>query len=238
MLSFLREQGGADVPSRKPKDAAGQISSNGVEPSQEEKFLTVASHKVRTRRSTILLAVLFIAGLLCLWFMIRKSTPSTAVATTVDANSEQDKIESAMTRLIGVKSEMSSRMDEIVNKFYEFSNVLQVRVNELAKNPFTLDLLTEGSKKPGMGPIDVAHLRRQEIERRARELKLLSIMQSDQGRCCMIGNRILREGDSIKDFVIRQIGENSVRIEWKPEQEDRPPGAGSERVEIVLELTQ
>ena len=238
MLSFLREQGGAEESSRKTEVAAGQTSSNGVKSPQEEKFLTVASHGGRTRRSTILLAVLFIAGLLCLWFMIKKSTPSTAVATTVDT--EQTQVEQAMSRLTGVKSEMFSRMDEIVKKFYEFSDVLQIKVDELAKNPFTLDLYVGGSKKKTeqepAPKMDVALLWRQEIERKAQELKLLSIMQSDQGACCMIGDKILRNGDSIQDFVISQIGEDFVKIEWRPEQDDRPPGTESERVEIVLAL--
>jgi hypothetical protein len=238
MLSFLREQGGTQASSGKSNRAADTTSGHGAEPPREEKYLTVASHGGRTRRSTILLAVLFIAGLLCLWFMIKKSTPSAAVATTVDT--EKAQIEEAMTRLIGVKSEMFSKMDEIVKKFYEFSDVLQIKVGELAKNPFTLDLFGAGAKKePEVKPgprMDAALLWRQGVERQAKDMQLLSIMQSDQGTCCMIGDQILRKGDSIQNFAIRQIGEDYVTLEWKPEQDDRPPGTESERIEIVLEL--
>jgi len=34
---------------------------------------------------------------------------------------------------------MAGRMDEIVKKFYEFSDVVQVKVNELVKNPFAVE---------------------------------------------------------------------------------------------------
>jgi preprotein translocase subunit SecG len=131
MLSFLREQSGVQSSSGKGDTAMG--SANGAESRQEEKYLTVEAHERRTRRSTILLAVLFIAGLLCLWFMIKKSTPSAALAVT--NKNEETRLETALARLTGFKSEMFNGMDEIVKKFYEFSNVLQVQVSELAKGP-------------------------------------------------------------------------------------------------------
>ena len=235
MLSFLREQGGVEVSSGKSEAAANKTLGQGAEPPLEEKYLTVASHQGRTRRSTILLAVLFIAGLLCLWLMIKKSTPSAAVATTVDT--EKAQIEAAMTRLIGVKSEMFSRMDEIVKKFYEFSNVLQININELSKNPFALDLFAEKDGPKVEAPkIDSVLLWRREIEQKAQDMQLLSIVQSDKGICCMIGDQILREGDTIEGFKVRQIGEDFVKLEWDPEHDNRPPGA-EDRIEIVLRLS-
>lgn len=237
MLSYLREQGSAELPSRKEDVASGQTSSGNGEPA-EEQYLTVADPGGRTRKSTILLAVLFIAGLLCLWFMIKKSTPSAAVATTVDT--EEVQVEAALARLTGVKSEMFNRMDQIVKKFYEFSNVLQVKVSELAKNPFTLDLFTKKAKKePDVEKapkVDAVLLWRRQIEQKAQGMQLLSIMQSDQGQCCMIADNILRKGDSIDGFKVQQIGEDYVNLEWAPGQDDRPPGAENERVEVVLRL--
>jgi preprotein translocase subunit SecG len=235
MLSFLREQGGTGVPARKADVVAGETSAGGVEQPQGEQYLTVA--KGRTRRSTILLAVLFIAGLLCLWFMIRKSTPSAAVAMTEDI--EEVQVEAALSRLTGFKSELFKRMDEIVRRFYEFSNVLQVKVDELAKNPFALELemkSAEESEVQEVPKIDPALFWRQEVERKAQGFQLLSIMQSDQGKCCMIGDTILRKGDSIQGFKVRQIGEDFVTLHWEPEHDDRPPDTENERIEIVLKL--
>jgi preprotein translocase subunit SecG len=239
MLSFLREQSGANAPSRKEDAAVGKPSAGGGEPSQEEQYLTVASHGGRTRRSTILLAVLFIAGLLCLWFMIKKSTPSAAVAITVDTE-EEVQVETALARLTGFKSELFKRMDEIVRKFYEFSNVLQVQVSELAKDPFALELnMTSAKKEPEVKEvpkIDPAVVWRQEVERKAKDMKLLSIVQSDKGTCCMIGDTILRRGESLQGFKVRQIGEDFVKLQWEPERDDRPPSAEQERIEIILKL--
>jgi hypothetical protein len=238
MLSFLREQGGVDVPSRKPDVAGGKTSRDGTEQPREEQYLTVAAHQGRTRRSTILLAVLFIIGLLCLGFMIKKSTPKAALATTVDT--EETQIEAALARLTGAKTEMFSRMDEIVRKFYEFSNVLQVQVSELLKNPFTLELLMAGVKEePDVKEtptVDAAMVWRQEVQRKAADMQLLSIMQSDQGTCCMIADKILCKGDSIDGFEIREIGSDFVKLEWSPERHDRPAGTESDRVDVVLRL--
>jgi preprotein translocase subunit SecG len=239
MLSFLRDQGGVSAPSRKG-DATGKGSANGVEPSQEEKFLTVAAHEGRTRRSTILLAVLFIAGLLCLWFMIKKSTPSAAMATTTGPT-EEAKLEAALARLTGFKSEIFNGMDEIVKKFYEFSNVLQIQVSELAKNPFSSEFFMrnkkEESKVERAPQMDMATIWREEIQKKAEALQLVSVVQSDQGTCCMIGDKILREGDSIQEFKVQQIGDDFVKVEWAPEQDERPPGTESEHIEIVLKLS-
>lgn len=237
MLSFLRDPDGADVPSQNDNIAAGKTSAGGVEPSQEEQYLTVAS-KARTRRSTILLAVLFIAGLSCLWFMIKKSTPSAAVALTVDT--EEVQVEAALSRLTGFKSELFKRMDEIVQKFYEFSNVMQVKVDELSKNPFALEIqLKKPKKEPKVEKkpeINYALVWRQEIEQKAQDLKLFSIVQSDKGKCCMIGDVILSKGDSIQGFKVYQIGEDFVKLQWEPEYDNRPPGTEDERIETVLKL--
>jgi hypothetical protein len=236
MLSFLREQGGVDVPSRKDDVAASQTpTGDGEQP--QEKYLTVADPGGRTRKSTILLAVLFIAGMCCLWFLIKKSTPSAAVAMTEDV--EEVQVEAAISRLTGVKSEIFKRMDEIVKKFYEFSDVLQVKVNELSKNPFALELdLTKTKIEPEVKvpTIDPALVWRQGIEKKAQGFQLLSIMQSDYGASCMIGDTILRNGDSIQGFKVRQIGEDFVKLRWEPEHDDRPQGAEKERIEIVLKL--
>ncbi len=229
MLSFLREQGGLDIPSGKDDVTAGKtLTGDGEKP--QEQYLTVAGHGGRTRKSTILLAVLFIAGLLCLWFMIKKSTPSAVVAQTVDT--EEIHVETALARLTGFKSELFSRMDEIVKKFYEFSDVLQVKVNELSKNPFSLEMEMNSAEVVN----DPALVWRQDIERKAQALQLLSIVQSDKGTCCMIGDKILREEDSIQGFKVRQIGEDFVKLQWEPEHDDRPAGTETECIEYVLKL--
>ena len=228
MLSFLRDQNLEDLPAQKKMNTtAGKAPGDGTEKSQESEYLTVAAQGKRVRKSTTLLAVLFIIGLLCLWFMIKKSTPKAASAAA--GKTEDTLIETAIARLTGVKSAMFSRMDEIVGKFYEFSDVPQVKVNELAKNPFELETFsTNLEEKPGAegkgNEIDANKLW-QQMRRRSQGMQLWSIMQSDQGNRCMIDDKILLEGDSIKGFKVLQIGDIFVKLE-------------SNGVEIVLKLSE
>ena len=229
------------MPAQKPNAATGRATGKGGAESEDQGYLTVAEHGKRTQKSTAVLAVLFIAGLLCLWFMIKKSTPQAASAA--DTETEGTQIETAITRLTGVKSEVFGRMDEIVRKFYEFSDVLQVQVGELVKNPFKLELFLTGIKEEPrvdkmIPEIDVEMLWRQQIQQKAEGLELSSIMQTGRGNCCMIGSDILYEGDSVDGFKVRQIGDSYVKLEWEPKRDEKRLAAQSGGVEIVLRLSE
>ena len=225
MLSFLRDQSLEDLPAqKKTSTTTGKAPGDGTDKPQESEYLTVATQQKRVRKSTTLLAVLFIIGLLCLWFMIKKSTPKAASAGSVET--EETLIETAINRLTGVKSKIFSRMDEIVKKFYEFSDVPQVEVNELAKNPFEIETFSANlRKKPVAEEIDTKNLWQQQIRYKSKGMQLLSIMQSNQDNCCMIDDRILYEGDSIKGFKVLQIGDSYVKLE-------------SDGVQITLKLSE
>jgi len=246
MLSFLQEQGPGGPGKHEPgtKQAGAQSredismrqshkgetlpdtnSAEPVKPAQEQDYLTVAVQDKHVRKTTYLLCILFGIGLLSLWFMIKKSTPARASAATVSAQETQ--IEQAITQLIGAKSEMSGSMGKIVEKFYEFSDVQQVGVGELSKNPFKQDIfLGNGIQKSDTGSkipsIDV------ELLKQEKDMQLLSIMragQADATRSCMIGDEIFREGDSIKGFKVSQISDNFVKLQKGD-------------VEVVLTLTE
>jgi len=240
MLSFLREQSNGDLPAQKQNAAVESEPGDGAEKPKEQEYLTVAAPGKRTRKSTILLAVLFIIGLLCLGYMIKKSTPRAASAAS--GVTEETQLEAAIVRLTGVKSEMFNSMDEIVRKFYEFSDVVQVKVGELVKNPFKLEVLSTNVKEESrieikVPEIDTEMVQQQQIRQKAKEMRLLSIMQSDRGNCCMIGDKILYEGDFIRDFMVRQIGDNFVKLEWSPDRSKDSSGTQSEPVEIILNLS-
>jgi hypothetical protein len=172
--------------------------------------------------------------------MIKKSAPQAASAAP--AGTEETQVEAAIARLTGVKSEMFSKMDEIVRKFYEFSDVLQVEVGELVKNPFRLELLMAGVEESDAGEkapeIDVGTMWQQQIRHKAKNLRLSSIMQSHRGVCCMIGNEILYEGDSINDFKVLQIGDRFVKLEWNPKSDNGLVGPPSDSMEIMLRLSE
>jgi hypothetical protein len=160
--------------------------------------------------------------------MIKKSSPRAAAAAT--GQTEEKEVEMAIARLTGIKSEIYTRMDEIVRKFDEFSDVQQVNVSELARNPFRHDLFLSDLKEMSdtqerdAGPNDEA-IRKRQLAMQARSMHLLSIMQSERGKCCMIDDKILYERDSIKGFTVSQIGSSAVSL-------------NAEGVEIVLKLSQ
>ncbi len=246
MLSFLREQNQGDKSKR--NSDTNKLQSQNTGKTQEQEYLTVATQENRARNSTIMLIVLFIIGMLCLWFMIRRSSPQAASAEIIET--EEAQIETAITRLTGVKSEMFNKMDEIVSKFYEFSDVLQVQVNELVKNPFKfelflVDLNVNSEAEEKADEVDAELLWQQQIRQKAEELQLLSIMQSEQDTllvqssnsepnyCCMIDDDILYEGNLIEGFRILQIGNSFVKIEWDCEDD-----SGHSKVQIVLKLSE
>ena len=238
MLSFLRDQNSEELPAEKKmkaaaaaagkaagsKKSAGSKAADSKEAgsinkvlrddastSQEPEFLTVSSHGKRVRKTTTLLVILFIIGLICLVFMIKKSSPKTASAS--DSQKEETLVETAIARLTGVKTQMFNRIDEIVGKFYEFSNVPQVKVNELAKNPFELETISGNIKRSAENEMDARALWQQQLRQNSKGMQLWSIMQTHQGNRCMIDDEILGEGDSIRGFKVTEIGDNFVKLE-------------------------
>lgn len=240
MLSFLRDQGSGDSAAQKSADSTGRAEPGVLEDAQGQKYLTVANRRKSVRRSTILVVVLFGLGLVGLWFMIRKSSPQTASAAPTGV--EETQIEDAIARLTGFSSEMFSRMDQIVKKFYEFSDVMQVQVSELVKNPFEIEVFLNSLKQElnaeeQEATIDAELIMLQRLRERSKGMQLSSIIESDQGKCCMINNQILSEGDTVKGFKVAKIGQGFVKLEWKPEQhgplENQPQG-----LEIILKLSE
>jgi hypothetical protein len=119
--------------------------------------------------------------------------------------------------------------------------VLQVEVGELVKNPFKLELAATKVEEPRVEikvpEVDAEMVKQRRIRQEAKEMKLLSVMQSDRGRCCMVGDKILYEGEYIKDFKVCQIGNSFVKLEWDPERKSGTSGDQPEAVEIMLNLS-
>ena len=213
MLSFMREpesQNGTGRPS--PKGGPPRVPTMNVPETQE--FLTVAANGKSLRRS------------------------QPQAASGAPGQGDQAKIEAAIGRLTGVRSEMADRMDEIVKKFNAFSDVAQVRVGELVKNPFeeeggAQDLRTEVVTDVAPDQSDLTR----RMEQQARTLKLLSIMRSDQGNSCMINDQILGRGETIAGFTVVEIGTNSVELACRINGGSEAGAAPTEEMKILLKLS-
>ena len=221
----MREPEYEDSTAQKPVAPNKALPANGTEQKQQQQYITVAARAKSAHKSTMLLAVLFGVGLLCLFFMIKKSTTRTAKAAV--PNNEDKQVETAIARLTGVRSEMFDRMDEIVKKFDQFSDVQQVNVNELARNPFKHELFLGDVQEISdtKDDIDAEMMRKQQLRQQASAMQLLSIMQTAKGYCCMIDDKIVYEGDLIKGFVVSQIGDSFVKL-------------AAEGTEIILKLSE
>jgi len=202
MLPFMKDQDSPQEPTGAENTTGGIGSLDG-----EERFLTTAQHGRHLRHSTIMLAVVFTAGALCVWFMIKKVTPAPTVAAEVQ---EEAKIENAIAQLTGIKTEMDNRMGDIVAKFSELADVEQIDVTDLKKNPFEHELSVGGLTD---GFDSARELLRREVEEKAQGLQLWGIMASDGEACCMINNKFLHKGDKIAGFTVAEIDKRFVKVE-------------------------
>ncbi len=207
-LANILGRGGGDSCSQGSKE----LQNSGQD--QEVECLTATGGK-NVRKTTILVIVVFAVGLLSLLFMIKKTSPQSAGAAVMN---EDTQIEIAIAKLTGVKSEMSEGMERIVKKFYEFSDVQQIGVGELIKNPFNIDKqwgAIEADIETQETDIGFGVMELQSLRQRANKLRLLSILATkDSSYCCIIGDKILYEGDMIDGFRVKQISDNFVKLEW------------------------
>ncbi len=171
-------------------------------PEDQQDYLTVAQHGKAVKQSTIILAVLFVAGAVCLWFMISKTSPSDASAAVSD---EEMQIEAAIAQITGIRNEMDEKLNDVSGLFDNFSDVDQIGVSELKKNPFMYDI--------GLSP-DVTDEDQSLIEFTTEsDLQLWSISTAPgQKSCCMIDDAILYVGDKINGYQVERIENKFVEL--------------------------
>ncbi len=242
MLSFMKEDNLENLTPQEQSD--GHEAPNGVD--NQQAFYTVASKSKKTRKSTMALIIVFCLGIGVLVFMIKDAAPAKAQASKTKGDDTQ--IEQAISRLIGVRTEIFDNLEKIVNKFYEFSDVEQIEVDELVKDPFKLDVVAGDFSGSMDQDTELDHdalleARRREMQRQLSKkthgMQLLSIMQTQQGFCCMVDDKILYEGDMIKEFKVAEITADSVKLRWAQQ-----PSEGEEEtkqigpIEMILKLTQ
>ncbi len=208
MLDFLREQDSKDgngdlTGNEQPSLQSETDGSKGQQPAPDG-YLTVSPDGKKAHKSTILFLVLVGLGLAAVLFMIKKGVPQAAIAQS--ENSEQAQIDKLIERLGGVRSEMSDKVEDIIKKFYEFSNAKQVTVEQLARNPFKTSRV--------LGNNQGEYIRSSGT--RNGTLQLLSIMRTGSNGekiCCMIDDKILYVGDSIGEFKVVKITESAVELQ-------------------------
>jgi hypothetical protein len=219
MLPFMNEDSKEDKPeegqneylndSAEMPDSADNVADKQdkqPQPDQQD-YLTVASRDNKIKRGTIVLVILFAVGLLFVLLMIKKSSPSPALGLT----NEESRIESAIAQLTGLKLGIGDRIDQIVKRFNQFSDVKKLQVEQLQKNPFVRERYYPASGLSSGSEAGTEALN-SELARQAESMQLFSIMHSDNGNCCMIDDKLLYEGDKIGGFEVCRISDFSVEL--------------------------
>jgi hypothetical protein len=209
MMDFLKQSGDNldKLDSPTPGDHDAELGS-------DNSFVTTTSREKSIKNGTIIFAVVFCASLVCLWFMIKKTTPQAAMAKAASEDSMQ--IENAIAKITGTKAEFFNGIDNVVGKFHEFSSVLQVRVNELQKNPFEHQNYSDASITTEQDQAESATERERAakftLEKEAGGMQLLSIMSESNGYSCMINDKMLKKGDMIDGWRVVSITAKSVEL--------------------------
>jgi len=199
MLSFIQDNNRDElVDTTAPEDA--DTEANQDQNGDRQEYLAPAEHGKNAKRTTIILVILFTVGSLCIWFMIKKAVPGFAVAAV---SAEEAQIENAIAQLTGIKTQMHNRIDQMLGQFYQFADIDQVGVGQLKKNPFRHELyVSDFESLLDKGP-DIST---------GVDLQLWGILQTEQGNCCMINDKMLYAGDWVSGLKVVKIGDKYVEL--------------------------
>lgn len=206
MLSYLKE-GQAGVPAANQVNAAAPQNAN-PSLSKKEDYLTVSGHGKKLKQSTYFLAALFVIGGLCLWLMIKKATPAAAASKPA---AEQAQIDTVIAQLNGMQTEIGSQMKTMTGRIHTVSEVGQVGVSELQKNPFVQETAVSDSGIPDT--LAQKQILEAKLRHKAAGMELFSITASGGSSVCMINDTVLRVGDSINGFTVKEITSTTVNLE-------------------------
>jgi hypothetical protein len=208
MLAYLRDANqppAAEQMQQQTAETGGQSGALGA-----GEYFRPAVHARNVRQGTIVLVILFAAGAAGVWWMIKKSGLSQAHGASGEEASQIDK---ALAQLTSFQTEINSQMDSVSSRFSQASELGQITVADLKKNPFrqenTLD--TSGQDLS----LTQSLMRKEEMQRRAGLLKLWSITARQSNSCCMINDKVLYIGDAIQGFIVKEILSDRVRIAYE-----------------------
>lgn len=212
MLSYLKDGSQNPVLSELQDAQTQGLDSSENKPAE---FLTVSGQGKKVRQSTVIVAVVFAVGALGVWFMIKKTAP---VAADAAPSQDQTQLESALAQLDTMQKEMNTQMNSVVGRFYQFSSIDQVGVDELKKNPFRRELdFSVNSNVPDSDTLRTQqqlHLE-EEAQRQRMGLEVWSITATPKGMCCMINDKVLYVGDNYRDMTVTSINAKTVMLDYK-----------------------
>ncbi len=208
MLSYLRDAN--QTPASAQMQNGDEQTPEQAGSAQDRDYLKPASHAKNAKQGTIILAILFLAGGAAVWWMITKSGLSSAQGASEE---ETTQIDQALAQLISFQKQMNSQMDTVSGRFTQASELGQITVADLKKNPFrqewTLDQPTEDLSAAQ------SLMKKEEMQRKAAQLQLWSITNRPENPCCMIQDKVLYVGDTMAGFTVQEIHPNRVVLVYE-----------------------
>jgi hypothetical protein len=153
----------------------------------------------------MILGAVFLIGVASLFLAIKKFGPAEAQA---GLSAQELQIESAIAKLNGSKAAINNKMNDIVDRISKLSDVEQISVDELKRNPFVKDSLA--GEMDNLLLVEDAEV---EVNQKGESaFKLWSIMVFGSEKSCMIDDRIYAVGDRIGNYEVKLIGEGFVKL--------------------------
>jgi preprotein translocase subunit SecG len=113
MLSYLKQQN-----NETPEDKNTGQGTEAENTKDGESKDIISSSNQSAKRSTYFLCILFVIGIGVLFYMIRESSPQKAKGgVSSEDELRQARIDKAIKRFSGTKTEMSQGIDKVLDKF-------------------------------------------------------------------------------------------------------------------------
>jgi hypothetical protein len=181
-------------------------------PGPLDKYVKLA----RMHGANLILAGLFAAGLATVYLLSLRGGPEKDVGTLTP---QEMRVSSALEKFGGPQKK-TTKAKNIIKSFYFDSKQRQIPRNSLSGDPFVVyepepekaEPIVPKTVKPEVDTAKVAALAA------VKELKLQSILSGPNGKIAMIGNELLRQGNTVEGWTISEITPTSVVLRWRDQQ--------------------
>ena len=198
--------------------AAEAPASSPVPASTPAPTISLAK-KLPINSGNILLAVLVVVGIGFLYLLRLRNTPQTASAQeqTIEAQ-----VESVLVQLDADRnlSSQTDDADDVIDTFYYEARQRQIPLGQLRGNPFIYVSPDESNRGLLGDPMGLSRgtkesRRRLEALNAVKSLELQSILMSEKGSTAVISNNIVRQGQRINGWTVKNIRPRAVLLTWR-----------------------
>jgi hypothetical protein len=181
-------------------------------PGSMDKYVKLA----RLHGANLILAGLFAAGLITVYLLSLRGGPEEDVGALTP---QELRVSSALEKF-GGPQEKTAKAKSIIKSFYFDSKQRQIPRGKLSGDPFEIpkpesepseEIVTK-VVKPKVDPAKASALEA------VKKLKLQSILAGRGGQIAMIGDELVRKGETVSGWTVAEIGSTRVVLRWRDQQ--------------------